>query len=455
VTPLKGFLYETNAARGYYSSSELWLSVAAILTAGYMIFGLLLVGIPELSRGAVVIAVVSFGWGLFGFITGAATLRPILILPVLFYFVTVMSGFTMPVYPVEYIGQITTVWLGAISISFFLTNGVSVKIIIAGLFLVFVANVIAISLGYEGYQINVTGETLESLESADVQRSSGLAGQSNVLLILVFTLPFAMFLLERKVNMLVYLILVAACITTTILTGSRSGIALSLLFMVFGALFLLKSGIGKYLLIVAGLIGSIVAFQYFTNPHILSLISNSELGEIVVVDRTIQGLEGADESANVRESLVTESWQHYYKKPWTGYGPNQFSEVVGQGYYAHNNFVEIGINWGLVGQVSYYLCYLAIIIGMFKVNRIALLTPLLFLIIADQWFVLFLERPAVLLLCAMLAISVTPRPIRGRRRRRRSSGSGTMRYEDIRRQAEIDMATENAAANGQANTATR
>lgn len=453
MTPLKGFLYETNAARGYYSSSELWLSVAAILTVCYLVFGLLLVGIPELSRGAVVVAIASFCWGLFGFITGAATLRPILFLPVLFYFVTVMSGFTQAAYPVEYIGQITTVWLGAISISFFLTNGVSVKIIIAGLFVVFVANIVAISLGYEGYQINIQGESVDSLESVEVQRSSGLAGQANVLLILVFSLPFAVFLLERKVNLLVYLVLVGACITTTVLTGSRSGIALSLLFMVFGALFLLKNGFGKYLLILTGLVGSIVALQYFTNPHILSIISNSELGEVVVVERTIQGLEGADESANVRESLITESWQHYYKKPWLGYGPNQFSEVVGQGYYAHNNFVEIGINWGLAGQITYYLCYLAIIIGMFKVNRIALLTPLLFLILADQWFVLFLERPAVLLLCAMLAISVTPRPMRGRRRRRRSSSSGQMRYQDIRRKAELEIEMEHATGNSAANPA--
>lgn len=419
MTPLKGFLYETNAARGYYSSSELWLSVAAILTIAYLVFGLLLVGVPGLARGAIVVAMASFCWAIFGFITGSATLRPILILPMLFYFVTVMSGFTQPVYPIEYIGQITTIWLGAISISFFLTNGVSNKLIVAGLFVVFVANILAISVGYEGYQINIQDETIDSLSNIEVQRSSGLAGQSNVLIFMVFTLPFAVFLLERKVNMLVYFALAGACIAITILTGSRSGIALSVLFIVLGALFLLKNSWGKYFLVFSGLVASVIAFQYFTNPNILSIISNSPLGDIVVVNRTIQGLEGADESATVRDSLVTESWQYYFKQPWLGYGPNQFSEVVGQGYYAHNNLVEIGINWGLAGQVSYYLCYLAIIIGMFKVNRIALLSPLLFLIIADQWFVLFLERPAVLLLCAMLAVSVTPRPRSGRRRRRR------------------------------------
>ena len=150
------------------------------------------------------------------------------------------------------------------------------------------------------------------------------------------------------------------------------------------------------------------------------------MGDVVVIKRTIEGLEGTDNSAEIRGNLVSDFWEYYAEQPWLGYGPDKYREVVGKGVYAHNNFVEIAINWGIVGQVSYYLCYLAILFGIFKRNRVILLTPLLFLIVADQWFVLFLERPAVLLLCAMLAVSSTPQPHRSVRQKRKRRSRRSM-----------------------------
>ena len=162
---------------------------------------------------------------------------------------------------------------------------------------------------------------------------------------------------------------------------------LSVLFIVFGALFLLKNRRARYFLIFVGIIASIFAIEFVTDPDALSKIHFSSLGEIVIVERTIEGIEGDDGSAESRDDLVSDSWEYYAKKPLLGYGPDKFREVVGRGFYAHNNFVEIGINWGILGQVSYYLCYLAILIVVFKRKRVILLTPLLFLIISDQWFV--------------------------------------------------------------------
>ena len=121
---LKEFLFETNAARLSSGWRLWWLTVAAIFTACYLVYGLILVGIPELSGGASKFALASFVWAILGFVTGTATLRPVLILPMMFFAITVISGFTLQTYPIDYIGKISTVWLGAISIGFFLMNGV-------------------------------------------------------------------------------------------------------------------------------------------------------------------------------------------------------------------------------------------------------------------------------------------------------------------------------------------
>ena len=278
MTSLRKFVFETDAAQRSSGLGLLWLSVAVILTAGYLVFGLILIGLPEYSRGASMFALASFCWAILGFVMGAATVRPILILPMFFYLITVMSGFTLTVFPIDYIGKISTVWLSSIAIGIFLMNGVSVKIIIAGLLMVFVANMLAISVGYEGYQIVTQEQSIESAAYQGVQRSSGLAGQSNLLLILCFTLPFAVFLLKRKVNILVYIALAGVCIATTVLTGSRSGIVLSALFIVLGALFWLKNGLGKFFVIFAGIITSVFALQYLSNPDLLSKIHYSSSG---------------------------------------------------------------------------------------------------------------------------------------------------------------------------------
>ena len=73
--------------------------------------------------------------------------------------------------------------------------------------------------------------------------------------------------------------------------------------------------------------------------------------------------EGSLES---RMSLIDIAMAHIKKKPWTGYGFDCFKMVSGmngggkvdahsEGYYSHNNYIELLFGGGIIGLVLYYI----------------------------------------------------------------------------------------------------
>jgi len=405
----------------HYEGPSLWQKGAVAITIGYIAFGLILIGIPSLSRGAVAIALLAFGWTLFGTLIQKLKFPPVLFLPLAFYIYALFSGVYLNAYPIEYMGQMTTIWIGAIALSVFVANGVALNLIIAGFFIMFVINMGAVAVGYDGHLINVEGEDLVSLQNLEVGRHSGLAGQSNLLVSLVFTLPFILFLAKKKVGFAVYVLVIAGAIVTTFLSGSRSAIALTVLFTLTGAIWLIANSTLRNLAILAGVGGAIMVTVFFNSEGAVTRVEQSRFGEEVLVKRVLAGLDGTEgESGELRKNYVADGWQYFFQKPIVGYGPDSFATVTGAGTYAHNNFVEIAVNWGVIGLVLYYLMYLVTLvrIGQKANYKLPMLATLLFLVISDLWFVTFLDRAMILCLCLLLVSVFAPTSQQARRRRR-------------------------------------
>ena len=133
----------------------LWLSCAVFLVLGYLIFGLTLQGVRELSRGGFLFAASGALWAAVGVATRQARFPPVLLLPLAFMLYTAVSGLQLDTYPVEDVLQLFTVWIGATAVAFFLANGVSLNVVLLGLVVLCAANFAAIAAGYDTHLLNV------------------------------------------------------------------------------------------------------------------------------------------------------------------------------------------------------------------------------------------------------------------------------------------------------------
>lgn len=417
------FNYVFNLTGSYEDRSRpgIFMLGAAGITLLYFLFALILVGNVQLSRGGIAITVLGLGWLVLGLVVRKFKFPTFLTIPALFYAMMILSGLLLPIYPVEYIAQMTTIWLGAIVLAVFAANGLSVNVFILGFIAVYVANMVAILIGYDAYQINIGGHSSDSLANTEVKRVSGLAGQSNLLVALTFTLPFIVFLLRRSLGFVVYAAGVAACVFIMITTASRSTVPFTILFMAAGALFLIKNPLLRLSAVLLIVVGVVAFYVFLQDPYYLSKIENSYAGEFYLTERLIGGIDLEDSSQETRIELATQFWSSFYQSPVVGFGPDQFRVVAGEGFYAHNNWAEIAVNFGSVGLLTYYSLYVIILFGIVKYlpRNYFLLAPLTFLFLADFSFVTYVERPMVLCLLLLLVVVFQTNSQRRRRSRRR------------------------------------
>lgn len=123
-----------------------------------------------------------------------------------------------------------------------------------------------------------------------------------------------------------------------------------------------------------------------------------------------------DSSTKTRMNLVAYGIEWFMNKPVLGYGGDNFRALMtayqpGQtAYYAHNNYIELLVSYGLVGTVVYYFLFVQMAVKGF-LNRkrmsfisITILCLLVGLIVMDYGMVEYYSRDAQLFL--VLAWSV-------------------------------------------------
>ena len=151
-----------------------------------------------------------------------------------------------------------------------------------------------------------------------------------------------------------------------ILTSSRKAIFLAGLSMVFYYLFQSKTPlkfIGKVLVVAAVVFAVWLALTKI--PFLYELGGNR-------IEQMISGFMSeyeADGSTSFRFLLIEWGLDWFRQKPILGYGVDNFRVLVGKmntwaglgGTYAHNNFIEIMVNLGVVGMAVYYSMYFVIL----------------------------------------------------------------------------------------------
>lgn len=209
-------------------------------------------------------------------------------------------------------------------------------------------------------------------------RISGTISGNTVGMCSAFGASIALYYILKKNKTSLYITLFITNIMILILSSSRKAILCllipvgvlyvfnnknRLLNIIFKLIVLSIITIGVYYLIIN------IEFLYNTIGHRMESLINGLIGNG----------DNIDASAKTRMNLITWGLEWFKENKWIGYGVDNYRVMLTTthpdypiSYYAHNNYVELLVDLGIVGTVLYYFNYIKIIfIGFIKKRKMS------------------------------------------------------------------------------------
>lgn len=175
------------------------------------------------------------------------------------------------------------------------------------------------------------------------------------------------FLFWREKKQICWILFMALNLAAALLSASRKALMVVCLVAILITLFdsKTKTAFGKLskLLIVVAII-LFALFLVMNVPFLYELIG-------VRMQGMMSGLLGSgndvDASTSTRMQLIDYGIDWFRNRPLVGYGGDNFKALMAayhprqSALYAHNNYVELLVDYGLLGLLVYYSCYVSII----------------------------------------------------------------------------------------------
>lgn len=176
---------------------------------------------------------------------------------------------------------------------------------------------------------------------------------------------------ERKLNEKKYIILALIYLFFSVLSASRKAVIyLILSITIYLMIYEKRISIKKFLMFLLGIFIIIISYLAIMKiPFMYNLIGNR-------IENMISGFEGekTDGSTSARIGMIDAGMEWFKEKPILGYGIANFKVMNrikrDKDLYAHNNYVELLVDCGIIGTVIYYIIYILIIIKIFKQKNI-------------------------------------------------------------------------------------
>jgi len=287
--------------------------------------------------------------------------------------------------------------LGVISILWSVSAPVGVVIIKDLVILFAVLFLIQLSVGY-GYKINTLLKsyfiatlanmvyvflTVDIEQLGEVQLGVGLIEGWNGNAIGLMAAQGALigiYLFSQYKSKLTKIILLAGVISLSIMTmytGSRT----AFIVLVVGAVlyFWIRHPTKLFRNIIITLLVVCIAFYLIMNVEVFYNVLGSRFEGLFA----LFGGEGTvDGSADIRNVFIENGIKWFSENPILGYGIGNYSELngmaTGRFTYAHNNFIEIAVDLGVIGVFLYYSVYIYLVVKLFKNARNNSMYSLLF-----------------------------------------------------------------------------
>lgn len=264
----------------------------------------------------------------------------------------------------------------------------------------------------------IGGRPLIAIGVIILDRLGGTAGNVNdyafILCTAINLLLFSFYVDANKKKMFYWkilklLIILLFAIEIIFFTLSKTGLIIMLFsFIIFSSNYIIKSSvISKFLVVTAVLI-----LYLMVNPNSIEIEFSVFDRFLGMYDTLSDNSSSVDASTSQRSDLITEGIRLWSERPLLGWGPGQYRWVnkVDFGVYSHNNFIELLVNFGLLGFFIFYSVHFYLLRKLFKLKKMKqrnnevnwLLIMLFSLLIIDLTFVTYYNKIYVINLAFIL-----------------------------------------------------
>jgi O-antigen ligase len=264
----------------------------------------------------------------------------------------------------------------------------------------------------------IGGRPLIAIGVIVLERLGGTAGNVNdyafILCTAINLLLFSFYVDANKKKMFYWkilklLIILLFAIEITFFTLSKTGLIIMLFsFIIFSFNYIIKSSvISKFLVVTAVLI-----LYLMVNPNSIEIEFSVFDRFLGMYDTLSANSTNEDGSTSQRSNLIIEGLRLWSERPLFGWGPGQYRWVnkVDFGYYSHNNFIEILVNFGLLGFLIFYSIHFYLLRKLFKLKKMKqrnnevnwLLVMLFSLLITDITYVTYYNKIYIICLAFIL-----------------------------------------------------
>ena len=246
-------------------------------------------------------------------------------------------------------------------------------------------------------------------------RFQGTTGNPNLVAIYsVFTIFISLFLIinnnKNKVYILFLYLIISFSFILIIYTGSKKGIIFSIFLILIYVLInlelskkLLKRLV--ILLFIVPIVGYIIINNFISND--LFVVMEKSFNRISEMLLIVGNENFIDESTRHRIHLINSAFEKFSENPFLGLGILGFETY--EGVYAHNNYMEILANLGIIGFFIYYMIYIVIFFKILsidsKILQFYFFSTLIIMLLMDVALVSYFSKIYFIILISIFYLS--------------------------------------------------
>ncbi|MGH7866088.1 MAG: O-antigen ligase family protein [Candidatus Dormibacteraceae bacterium] len=383
------------APRRVEPHSRWWLHGATVLVMAYVIASQVLLDVGGWSLVGFAVAVLlaallGFGrlFGIYKFSAGRW-----LYLPGLFVFYCAMRGLLGSKYsqPLGVLEMLASGYLGGAGVAAALLAGVRFRALVYAQMLSNLCQIAAV--------LFVFGDA--PLAGENGVRYAGLTGNANEFGLQLALGACLIWLLPKKSGVLACLFAFGAVAFALMTSWSRQVLLVVPFFLALVLIAAFSTRNKRRRLIVGGFVVALGVLGVSLAP-----VLEERASEIAAIQRAV---DYKDESSYLtRYNMVQKALSLWEEAPLLGNGVDAFHSLSGYQTYAHNNYVELLCDLGLVGVFLFYAIHVNIVLGASRVRgplRLCCLLFVLLLVCLDTGSVGYKRKPTVMVLMILGAIA--------------------------------------------------